>query len=73
MADWPGAEPAPTPLDKLPDKDRPQALDRAALEACVGGPFFPGIEASRIMLLKSDRSTTNSARSASTPLYPPAR
>ena len=50
MADWPGAEPAPTPLDKLPEKDRPQALDRAALEGCVGGPFFPGIEAGRIML-----------------------
>ena len=49
-ADWTGAEPAPTPFDKLPDKDRPQALDRAALEACVGGPFFPGIEASRLML-----------------------
>jgi L-lysine epsilon oxidase-like protein len=49
-ADWLGAEPVPTPLDELPDQDRPQALDRAALEACVGGPFFPGIEASRIML-----------------------
>ncbi len=49
-ADWPGAEPVPTPLEKLPEQDRPQALDRAALEACVGGPFFPGIEASRVML-----------------------
>jgi hypothetical protein len=49
-ADWPGAEPAPTPFDKLPERDRPQALDRAALESCVGGPFFPGIEASRLML-----------------------
>jgi L-Lysine epsilon oxidase N-terminal/L-lysine epsilon oxidase C-terminal domain len=49
-ADWSGAEPAPTPFDKLPDKNRPQALDRAALEACVGGPFFPGIEASRLIL-----------------------
>jgi hypothetical protein len=49
-ADWTGAEPVPTPLDKLPEQDRPQALDRAALEACVGGPFFPGIEASRKML-----------------------
>jgi hypothetical protein len=52
-ADWTGAEPAPTPIDKLPDKDRPQALDRAALEACVGGPFFPGIEASRLLLLET--------------------
>jgi hypothetical protein len=49
-ADWSGAEPVPTPLDELPEQDRPQALDRAALEACVGGPFFPGIEASRVML-----------------------
>jgi hypothetical protein len=44
VADWPGAEPAPTPLDKLPETDRPRALDRAALESCVGGPFLPGIE-----------------------------
>src|SRR5215471_7772517 len=29
-ADWPGAEPVPTPLDKFPEQDRPQALDRAA-------------------------------------------
>ena len=49
-ADWPGIEPVPPALDQLPEKDRPPALDRAALEACVGGPFFPGIEASRIML-----------------------
>jgi L-Lysine epsilon oxidase N-terminal/L-lysine epsilon oxidase C-terminal domain len=49
-ADWPGAEPSPTPLDKLQDQDRPQALDHAALEACVGGPFFPGIEVGRVML-----------------------
>ena len=48
--DWSGAEPVPMLFEKLPDKDRPQALDRAALEACVGGPFFPGIEASRVML-----------------------
>jgi hypothetical protein len=50
VADWPGAEPPPTPFDNISEKDRPQALDRAALEACVGGPFFPGIEASRVML-----------------------
>ena len=49
-ADWPGTEPLSAPFDKLPEKERPQALDRAALEACVGGPFFPGIEASRVML-----------------------
>jgi len=49
-SDWPGAEPKPTPFDKLPENQRPAALDRAALEACVGGPFFPGIEASRLLL-----------------------
>lgn len=27
----------------------PDALDRSALEACAGGPFYPGIEAGRIM------------------------
>ncbi len=34
---WP-AKPAP------PADDRPEGLDQAALEACVGGAFFPGIE-----------------------------
>jgi hypothetical protein len=58
-ADWPDAEPLPTPLDKLPEQDRPQALDRAALEACVGGPFFPGIEVGRVML---DETTYDSQR-----------
>lgn len=41
-SDWPGAEPAvpaPTP-------PTPTGLDRAGLETCVGGPFFPGIEVS---------------------------
>lgn len=30
----------------LPTTVTPEGLDRAALESCVGGPFFPGIEAS---------------------------
>ncbi|MDQ3258986.1 MAG: LodA/GoxA family CTQ-dependent oxidase, partial [Acidobacteriota bacterium] len=47
-SDWTG-QPTPLPLDKMPVQDRPGALDRAALEACVGGGFFPGIEASRVM------------------------
>jgi hypothetical protein len=42
--DWPGAEPKPVGFDKIPVARQPQALSRAALEACVGGPFFPGIE-----------------------------
>jgi hypothetical protein len=58
-ADWPGAEPVPIPFDNLPEQDRPQALDRAALEACVGGPFYPGIEVSRVML---DEATYDNKR-----------
>lgn len=41
VGDW-GAPPSPS--ESLPD-----ALDRRALEACSGGPFFPGIEAGRIL------------------------
>ncbi|MFF0267464.1 LodA/GoxA family CTQ-dependent oxidase [Kribbella sp. NPDC004536] len=37
-ADWTGVPPAQTDLT-------PDGMDRAALEACVGGAFFPGIEA----------------------------
>jgi L-lysine epsilon oxidase-like protein len=58
-ADWTGTEPAPAPLDDLPARERPHALDRAALESCVGGPFFPGIEASRVML---DQATYDAKR-----------
>lgn len=43
-ADWPGAPPAPRPFASIPVEEQPAALDRAALEACIGGPFFPGIE-----------------------------
>ena len=71
MPDWPGAEPAPTPLDQLPEQDRPQALDRAALEACVGGPFFPGIEASRVMLEETTYDKTAPVPHQAT-LWPPA-
>jgi len=38
--DWPGAPPPPETTIT------PGGLTRAALEACVGGAFFPGIEAS---------------------------
>lgn len=34
----------PRPLDLLPVEQRPDALDRGALQPCVGGPFYPGIE-----------------------------
>jgi hypothetical protein len=42
--DWPGQPPAPTPFEKIPVADQAWALTQAALEACVGGPFYPGIE-----------------------------
>jgi hypothetical protein len=47
--DWPaGAQPAELPprrpLQSYPPAEQPRALDRAALEPCIGGPFYPGIE-----------------------------
>ena len=32
------------PLERIALADRPAALDRGALQPCVGGAFFPGIE-----------------------------
>jgi hypothetical protein len=48
-ADWTGSAPLPVPFEKIPLGEQPAALDRAALEACVGGPFYPGIESTYIM------------------------
>jgi hypothetical protein len=42
--DWPGTEPAPPPFEKIPVARQAWALCEAALEACIGEPFFPGIE-----------------------------
>ncbi|MFN2606690.1 MAG: LodA/GoxA family CTQ-dependent oxidase [Acidimicrobiales bacterium] len=42
--DWAGSPPVPVAWRDIPVAERPAALDRAALEHCVGGPFFPGIE-----------------------------
>jgi hypothetical protein len=58
-ADWPGHEPVLLTLEQMPARDRPAALDRSALEACVGAAFFPGIEASQIM---RDKSTYHAKR-----------
>jgi len=41
--DWSGP-PQPVPLESLPAAAQPEALDRAALEPCIGAPFYPGIE-----------------------------
>jgi len=32
------------PIESLPVREQPAALDRAHLESCLGGPFHPGIE-----------------------------
>ena len=47
--DWPADTPSSRPprmprLGSMPVADQPRALDRAALEPCVGAPFYPGIE-----------------------------
>jgi len=42
--DWPGAPPAPVPFDQIPVARQAWALCEAALEPCVGGSFYPGIE-----------------------------
>lgn len=34
---------------EVPEEITPEGLDRAALETCVGGPFYPGIEAGWMM------------------------
>jgi hypothetical protein len=41
-SDWPGTEPGIS----VPGEVTPHGLDFAALEHCVGGPFYPGIEVS---------------------------
>jgi hypothetical protein len=43
-ADWTGAPPAPVPFEQIPVARQAWALCEAALDACVGGSFFPGIE-----------------------------
>ena len=43
-ADWAGVPEVPQSLAQLPVAEQPHTLDRAAAEACIGGPFFPGIE-----------------------------
>lgn len=50
-SDWPGSEPPSVPFDRIPLAQQPDALNRAALESCLGGPFFPGIETTYLMSL----------------------
>ena len=51
--DWPGAPPEPEPVDQVDIKQQPAALIRAALEACQGGAFYPGIEITSILRYSS--------------------
>jgi len=40
----------PVPFEQIGDvAEQTRALDKAGLDTCVGGSFYPGIEASRIM------------------------
>ena len=48
IADWSGKPTVPSVDAETPART-PGGLDRAALEACVGGAFYPGIEAGWIM------------------------
>ena len=44
-ADWPaGGLTFPEQLEDLPVAEQPDALDRAVLDECLGGPFHPGCE-----------------------------
>src|SRR5262245_18066665 len=47
--DWHG-EPRWPLIDQIPAADQPRALDRAALEPCAGGSFYPGIEITYIAI-----------------------
>lgn len=38
----------PAPIDQIALRDQPFALTKGALSACVGGPFYPGIELTAI-------------------------
>jgi hypothetical protein len=45
VADWPAAGLTfPATLEDLPLAEQPDALDRATLDECLGGPFHPGCE-----------------------------
>ncbi|MFM9707774.1 LodA/GoxA family CTQ-dependent oxidase [Streptomyces galilaeus] len=46
VEDWTGQEPVP---EQPAQAEEPHALLRAALEACSGGPFYPGIEVTYVV------------------------
>ena len=50
--DWQEPPLVPLSFQQIPIADQPLALDKAALDACIGDPFYPGIEAGYIMARK---------------------
>jgi hypothetical protein len=48
--DWTGSAPVQPLINQIPVASQPRALDRAALEPCAGGSFFPGIEITYIVI-----------------------
>jgi hypothetical protein len=63
--------PLPRELEDCPLAEQPGLLDRAALDACMGGPFHPGIEATWIMRRPSLYSAPFRLRVKSSPQEPP--
>ncbi|HEX7635941.1 MAG TPA: LodA/GoxA family CTQ-dependent oxidase [Noviherbaspirillum sp.] len=51
--DWTGAPPVPPAFDSLSPALQTEALNRAGLYSCLGGPFHPGIELTWIMRVAS--------------------
>jgi len=49
--DWPFGDVRYAPIPDVTGAITPHGLDRAALENCVGGPFYPGIEVSWLVRL----------------------
>lgn len=50
--DWDGIPPAWPRFEDIDLQDRPHALTQGALQPCVGGPFYPGIEITFISQFK---------------------
>ncbi|MFZ1005274.1 MAG: LodA/GoxA family CTQ-dependent oxidase [Candidatus Sulfotelmatobacter sp.] len=42
--DWPGSEPKVIPIWEYPIAEQPAMIDKGALDPCIGGAFYPGIE-----------------------------
>ena len=48
--------PDPPLIDQIPVAEQPRALDRASLEPCAGGSFYPGIEITYIAIREDGAS-----------------